>query len=49
MWGVLMRQATPLSFIRTFQILSALFILCLPLVLLMRKPKHHEKGGGMAH
>ena len=49
MWGMVMQQATMLSFIRTFQILAALFALCLPLIFLMRKPKHHEKGGSMGH
>ena len=49
LWGIVLQQATMLSFIRTFQILAALFILCLPLILLMRKPSHHEKGGGMGH
>jgi DHA2 family multidrug resistance protein len=51
MWGMVLQQATMLSFIRTFQILAAMFAVCLPLVLLMRKPKHNEKGkgGGLAH
>ena len=49
MWGMIMGQATMLSFIRTFQILAVMFAVCLPLILLMRKPKHHEKGGGMSH
>ncbi|ABF42095.1 Drug resistance transporter EmrB/QacA subfamily [Candidatus Koribacter versatilis Ellin345] len=50
LWGMVMQQAMMLSFIRAFQILSGLFFICLPLILLMRKPKHNEKGGGgMAH
>ncbi len=49
LWGMVLQQATMLSFVRTFQILAAMFAACLPLVLLMRKPKHHEKGGGMGH
>jgi DHA2 family multidrug resistance protein len=49
-WGMVGQQAAMLSFIRTFQVLAALFAICIPLILLMRKPKHHEKnGGGMAH
>jgi DHA2 family multidrug resistance protein len=48
-WGMLMQQSAMLSFIHAFQILAALFALCIPLILLMRKPRHHEKGGGMAH
>ena len=42
-WGMVVQQATMLSFIRAFQILALLFMLCLPLILLMRKPRHHEK------
>ena len=50
MWGMVQQQAAMLSFIRTFQILAALFMVCLPLILLMRKPhRGGGKGGGMGH
>ncbi len=42
-WGMVLQQATMLSFIRAFQVLALLFALCLPLILLMRKPGHHEQ------
>ncbi len=44
LWGMVVQQATMLSFIRAFQILAALFALCLPLIFLMRKPRHHDKA-----
>jgi MFS transporter, DHA2 family, multidrug resistance protein len=49
LWGMVQQQAAMLSFIRAFQVLAILFAVCIPLILLMRKPKHHEKGGGMGH
>jgi DHA2 family multidrug resistance protein len=50
-WGMVQQQAAMLAFVHTFQILAALFLACVPLILLMRKPKHNEKGkpGGMTH
>lgn len=48
-WGMVLGQATMLSFIRAFEILASLFLLCVPLILLMRKPKHHEKGAPVGH
>ncbi len=52
LWGILNQQAAMLSYIHVFQILGGLFLGCLPLILLMRKPKHHRKGesaGAGAH
>jgi DHA2 family multidrug resistance protein len=49
LWGMVQQQAAMLSFIRTFQILAALFVVCIPLILLMRKPHRGGKGAGMAH
>jgi DHA2 family multidrug resistance protein len=46
-WGMVQRQAAMLSYNDTFRFLALMFIVMLPLLLLMRKPK---KGGAvMAH
>jgi len=47
-WGMVQRQAAMLSYNDTFRLLAVMFLLMLPLLLLMRKPK---KAGGavMAH
>ncbi len=42
-WGMVQRQSAMLSFVHAFQFLAIVFILCLPLILLMRKPRH--QGG----
>jgi MFS transporter, DHA2 family, multidrug resistance protein len=44
LFGMVERQAAMLSFIDAFRILGAVFLGMLPLLLLMRKPRHH--GGG---
>jgi DHA2 family multidrug resistance protein len=49
LWGTVVQQASMLSFIRAFQVLAVLFVCCVPLILLMRKPKHPVKGEGTAH
>jgi len=33
-----------LSFLDTFKLLGGIFLVMLPLLLLMRKPKHHAGG-----
>jgi DHA2 family multidrug resistance protein len=45
-WGMVQQQAAMVSFIDTFRALALVFLLVLPLLLLMRKPKHH--GGPTA-
>ena len=45
-WGMVARQAAMISFVDTFLALAVVFLLVLPLLLVMRKPKHH--GGGAA-
>jgi DHA2 family multidrug resistance protein len=47
-WGMVQRQASMLAFIDTFRSLAVVFLLVLPLLFLMRKPKHH-RGGGAVH
>lgn len=46
-WGMVLRQAAMLSYNEVFRILGVLFLLMLPMIFLMRKPKGH--GPGMAH
>jgi MFS transporter, DHA2 family, multidrug resistance protein len=47
-WGMVQQQAAMLAYNDTFRFLALMFVLMLPLIFLMRKPK---KGGGavMAH
>ena len=45
-WGMVQQQAAMVSFIDTFRALALVFLLVLPLLLIMRKPKHH--GGPTA-
>jgi MFS transporter, DHA2 family, multidrug resistance protein len=43
-WGMVQRQASLLSFVDTFAAMAVVFLLVLPLLLAMRKPKHHRGG-----
>jgi DHA2 family multidrug resistance protein len=45
-WGMVQRQAAMAAFIDTFRAMAIVFLLVLPLLLLMKKPKHH--GGPTA-
>ncbi|MBV9610415.1 MAG: DHA2 family efflux MFS transporter permease subunit, partial [Acidobacteria bacterium] len=47
-WGMVQQQAAMLSYRDVFFLLGVLFLVMLPLLLLMRKPKHHG-GATMAH
>lgn len=47
-WGIVQRQAAMMSYQDSLFFLGALFIVMLPLVLLMRRPKH-ERGPVMTH
>jgi len=38
------RQASLLSFVDTFAAMAVVFLLVLPLLLAMRKPKHYRGG-----
>jgi MFS transporter, DHA2 family, multidrug resistance protein len=47
-FGMVQRQAAMLAFIHAFRLLAIMFVCCVPLIFLMRKPRH--KGGSpMAH
>lgn len=47
MWDTVLRQASMLSYNDVFRLLGGMFLLMLPMLFLMRKPKGH--GPGMAH
>jgi MFS transporter, DHA2 family, multidrug resistance protein len=47
-WGLIQRQATMQSFVDTFLAMAVVFMLMLPLLFVMKRPKH-SRGGGMAH
>jgi len=46
-WGMVERQAAMVSFVDTFLAMALVFLLVLPLLLLMRKPRHHRGPGAM--
>jgi DHA2 family multidrug resistance protein len=48
-WGMLQQQASMVSFIEAFRILGFIFVVVVPLVFLMRRPKHASGGMGAAH
>jgi MFS transporter, DHA2 family, multidrug resistance protein len=45
-WGVVQRQSAMLAFVDTFRAMAVVFLLVLPLLFLMKKPRHH--GGPTA-
>jgi len=48
-WGMVQRQAAMISFVDTFRAMAVVFLLVLPLLFVMRRPKHHRGGGMGAH
>ncbi|MFB3918288.1 MAG: DHA2 family efflux MFS transporter permease subunit [Terriglobales bacterium] len=48
-FGMVQREAAMLSFISAFRLLGILFLAVMPLILIMKKPKHHGGGGMAAH
>jgi DHA2 family multidrug resistance protein len=44
LWGMVQRQASMLSFVDTFLALAVVFLLVLPLLLVMKRPKYPGKG-----
>ena len=44
-WGMVLRQASMISFVDTFRAMGLVFLLVLPLLFVMRRPKH--RGGGV--
>ncbi len=48
-WGMVQQQASMQAFVDTFRALSAVFLLMLPLLLVMKRPTHHGRGGAAMH
>jgi DHA2 family multidrug resistance protein len=44
LWGLVQHQASMLSFVDTFLALAVVFLLVLPLLLAMKRPKYSSKG-----
>jgi DHA2 family multidrug resistance protein len=47
LWGMVQRQAAMVSFVDTFRGMAVIFLLVLPLLFIMRKPKHHSGPAAM--
>jgi len=47
-YAKVLRQASLMSFLELFYILGVLFLLVIPVLLVMRKPRH-QRGGGAGH
>ena len=48
-WGMVQRQAAMLSFVDTFRAMAIVFLIVLPLLLIMRRPKHTRGGAAGMH
>jgi MFS transporter, DHA2 family, multidrug resistance protein len=48
-WGMVQQQASMQAFVDTFRAMSAVFLLMLPLLLIMKRPSHHGRGGAAMH
>ena len=46
-WGMVERQASMLSFVDTFLAMAIVFLLVLPLLLVMKRPRHSRGGAAM--
>jgi DHA2 family multidrug resistance protein len=46
-WGMVQQQAATVSFVDSFMAMAVVFLLVLPLLLIMKRPKHHARGAAM--
>jgi DHA2 family multidrug resistance protein len=46
-WGMVLRQASMISFVDTFRAMGIVFLLVIPLLLVMKRPKSSGRGAGM--
>jgi DHA2 family multidrug resistance protein len=46
-WGMVERQASMLAFVDTFRAMAVVFLLMLPLVLVLKRPRHGRGGAAM--
>jgi DHA2 family multidrug resistance protein len=47
LWGTVQRQSAMLAFVDTFRAMAIVFLLVLPFLFIMKRPKHHSAGGPM--
>jgi DHA2 family multidrug resistance protein len=47
LWGMLQRQASMLAFVDTFRAMAIVFLMVLPFLFIMKRPKHHRAAGPM--
>jgi DHA2 family multidrug resistance protein len=45
LWGTVQRQAAMLAFVDTFRAMAIVFLLVLPFLFIMKRPKHHRAAG----
>jgi DHA2 family multidrug resistance protein len=45
LWGAVQRQAAMLAFVDTFRAMAIVFLLVLPFLFIMKRPKHHRAAG----
>jgi DHA2 family multidrug resistance protein len=45
LWGTVQRQSAMLAFVDTFRAMAIVFLLVLPFLFIMRRPKHHRDAG----
>ena len=46
-WGMVLRQASMISFVDTFRAMGIVFLLVIPLLFIMKRPKGHSGGAAM--
>ncbi len=46
LFGMVQEHAAMLAFVKAFRLLGILFFVIIPLILIMRKPRHLRGGGG---
>jgi DHA2 family multidrug resistance protein len=49
LFGMVQQQAAMMAFNDVFFLLAIMFFLCLPLILIMKRPTKQGSGTGMAH
>jgi len=47
LWGTVQRQSAMLAFVDTFRAMAVVFLLVMPFLFIMKRPKHHRAGGPM--
>jgi DHA2 family multidrug resistance protein len=48
-FGMVARQASMVAFVGAFRLMGIMFLCCVPLILLMRRPRHQGGGGAAMH